>query len=96
MQASQTDRNRRACLTRLCRIAGLSTAALCFGASPPAVAKAAKSDFMYQDHSRDGKSCNGCRFFAPDATSPEMGTCAVVEGAVRSNGWCMAFAPRRQ
>src|SRR5262249_10876079 len=61
------------------------------GRSTPAAAKAAKSDFMYQDHAHDGKSCSQCKFFSPDKQNPDVGSCSIVEGSISSKGWCMAF-----
>ena len=55
-------------------------------------AKAAKGDFFYQDKPKDGKSCATCRLFSPSETN--KGTCAVVDGEVSPNGWCMAYSPR--
>ena len=61
--------------------------------TPPARAvKAAKSDFFYQPKPKDGKSCASCRLFTSSA--PDEGTCAIVEGDVVPNGWCMAYSPQ--
>lgn len=54
--------------------------------------KAAKGDFFYQDKPKDGKSCATCRLFLP--AEANKGTCAVVDGEVSPNGWCMAYSPR--
>lgn len=53
--------------------------------------KAAKGDFFYQDKPKDGKNCGTCRLFMPADAS--KGTCAVVDGEVSPNGWCMAYSP---
>ena len=55
-------------------------------------AKADKKDFFYQDKPKDGKSCSACRLFSP--ADGGKGQCAVVDGEVSPNGWCMAFSPR--
>jgi hypothetical protein len=55
-------------------------------------AKADKRDFFYQDKPKDGKSCAICRLFI--ARDEGKGQCAVVEGPVSPNGWCIAFSPR--
>jgi hypothetical protein len=60
----------------------------------PAAAKTMKADFYYQDVPKNGKSCGTCRQFT--ATSADAGTCSVVEGDVKSSGWCLAYAPRAQ
>jgi hypothetical protein len=54
--------------------------------------KASKSDVSYRDRPKDGKSCETCRLFV--STESEKGTCAVVEGEISRNGWCLAYAPR--
>lgn len=60
----------------------------------PVFAKAAKSEFLYQDHPHDGKTCASCRFFSPDERGGESGNCAVIEGPVNRDGWCLAYAPK--
>jgi hypothetical protein len=57
-----------------------------------AAGKAMRDDFSYQDRPKNGKSCASCRLFTPKAVG--LGTCALVEGEVSPNGWCMAFSPR--
>jgi hypothetical protein len=54
-------------------------------------AKASKSDLSYRDKPNEGKSCATCRLFS--STDPEKGLCAVVEGEVSRNGWCLAYTP---
>lgn len=70
-----------------------SLALLGTGAQRAAAQKSSKGALLYQDHPHDGRRCGECKYFAvtPDANA---GTCAVVEGAVDRNGWCMAFSPR--
>jgi hypothetical protein len=68
------------------------TAAAMHGRS--AEAKAAKSDFRYQDHGHDGKSCGQCRFFSAATPSASVGSCAVVAGEISRNGWCAAFTAK--
>jgi hypothetical protein len=55
--------------------------------------KSSKSALLYQDHPHDGRRCSDCRYFTatPEA---QAGSCALIEGAVERNGWCMAFSPR--
>jgi len=60
----------------------------------PAVAKVSKADVFYRDAPKEGKSCAACRLFTPGESG--RGTCAVVEGPVSANGWCMAFSARPQ
>jgi hypothetical protein len=58
----------------------------------PVAAKASKADVSYRDAPKEGKSCSACRLFTPSESG--QGTCAVVEGSVSANGWCMAFSAR--
>lgn len=67
--------------------AGLST-----GPNVWAMSKADKRDFLYQDKPKDGKSCSNCKMFTSSASS--KGVCAIVDGEVIANGWCMAYTPR--
>ena len=55
-------------------------------------AKADKRDFFYQDRPKDGKSCATCRLFS--AAPSGQGNCAIVDGEVSPNGWCMAYSPK--
>jgi High potential iron-sulfur protein len=55
-------------------------------------AKAAKSDFFYQDKPKEGKNCASCRLFT--LAEAGKGTCAVVEGEISPTGWCLAYSPR--
>jgi hypothetical protein len=85
---------RRSFLARSAEMAGLATLAAMAGRSAPAAAKAAKGDFMYQDHRHDGKSCDQCKFFSPDGPNMESGSCSIVAGTISREGWCAAFAPK--
>jgi hypothetical protein len=60
----------------------------------PAAAKVSKADVLYRDTPKDGRSCAACRLFSPGESG--LGMCAVVEGPVSANGWCMAFSARTQ
>ena len=85
---------RRALLGRIAEVAGLAALMAVAGRSTPAAAKAAKSDFMYQDHRHDGKSCGQCKFFSPDGPNSDSGSCSIVAGSISRDGWCAAFAPK--
>jgi hypothetical protein len=52
-----------------------------FGYVPKAAAR-------YQDQPNRGRRCGGCRYFR----GPNF--CAVVEGLISPNGWCMYHDPR--
>lgn len=55
-------------------------------------AKAEKQDFFYQDKPKEGKSCSSCRLYSVNDLG--KGQCAIVDGDVSPNGWCMAYSPR--
>jgi hypothetical protein len=61
-------------------------------AAEPVAAKVSKADMFYRDAPKEGKSCASCRLFTPGESG--KGTCAVVDGSVSANGWCMAFSAR--
>lgn len=66
-------------------------------ALPPmqaSAAKAMKGDFHYQDQPKDGKRCTTCRLYA--AKDEHTGSCALVDGDVSANGYCMAYSPREK
>jgi len=94
MHSGPDNPARRGFIARAAGIAGMAALAAAAGRSPPAAAKAAKSEFLYQDHRHEGKSCGQCKFFTPGDGRQDVGSCAIVEGAISRDGWCMAFAPR--
>jgi len=94
MHAVPFDRTRRALLQRSVDVAGIALVTVTFGNATPAAAKAAKSEFHYQDRRHDGKSCGDCKFFSPDNPKGDVGTCSIVEGVVSREGWCQAFASK--
>jgi hypothetical protein len=55
-------------------------------------AKAMKADFHYQDHPKDDKRCASCRLYT--GPSEGAGSCALVEGDVAPDGYCMAYSAR--
>ena len=61
-------------------------------AGEPVAAKVSKADMFYRDAPKEGQSCALCRLFTPGESG--KGTCAVVDGSVSANGWCMAFSAR--
>ena len=76
-------------------LAGAAFCALGLGrAREAAAAKSTKAALSYQDHASDGKRCADCKYFSAASADASTGTCAIVEGAIDRNGWCMAFSPR--
>jgi len=94
MYSRQFNPTRRALLARSAEVAGFAAFTAIVGQSTRAAAKAAKSDFMYQDHRHDGKSCDQCKFFSSDGPNSIIGSCSIVAGAINRDGWCAAFAPK--
>lgn len=85
---------RRFFLVRIAEVAGVAAVAAIVSRSGPAAAKATKGDFLYQDHSHDGKSCDQCKFFSADGAGSDTGSCAIVSGTISRHGWCAAFSPK--
>jgi hypothetical protein len=95
MKASEMRPSRRAMLVRGVGLLGGLVLTLTLEANKPAAAKAAKSDFLYQDRPRDGRNCGECKFFSTDSDGANTGSCAVVDGVVNRNGWCLAYSPKK-
>jgi hypothetical protein len=93
MEPDGSTVNRRAILAlgSRCLIAG-TAAVTVVAPQRAAAAKAKKADFFYQDRPKEGKSCATCRLFA--LAESGKGACAIVEGEVSPDGWCIAYSPR--
>ena len=93
----QTPANRISRRATLMRGAGV-VAGLVLSVAPVAnklaLAKAAKSELLYQDRPHGDQSCGACKFFSPDTNNANSGACALVEGVVNRNGWCTAYSPK--
>jgi hypothetical protein len=70
-----------------------SSLVLLGGARRAGAQKSSKSALLYQDHPHEGRRCSECKHFVA-AADANAGTCAVVDGAVNRDGWCLAFSPR--
>ena len=73
-------------------VIGIAAAASIGWSATANAAKADKRDFSYQDRPKDGKSCATCRLFT--AAPSGKGNCAIVDGDVSPNGWCLAYSPK--
>jgi high potential iron-sulfur protein len=92
MEATATPVSRRALLARgASLLMGLMVVP---GFTHSVLAKGGKSDFSYQDEPHEGKRCADCQFFTVDSNSQDIGTCALVAGVIKRNGWCSLFSPR--
>ena len=85
------DVERRRIVVRGARIVAIAAATTFTGAC--AASKPSKSELMYQNHRHDGKGCGDCKFFSATTSAGDAGQCAVVDGAVKRDGWCLAFSP---
>jgi hypothetical protein len=85
--------SRRECLNLIRAVLlGSGIAAMQARQSVLAKSKADKRDFYYQEKPKDGKSCASCKMFS--LANGSVGTCAIVDGDVSPNGWCLAYSPR--
>ena len=77
---------------------GIRLAAACLlitvDSHKPATAKTPKAALLYQNRPRDGQHCGDCKYFSPEGSGAANGTCALVEGVVDRDGWCMAYVAR--
>lgn len=94
MPMNLPDPSRRAALVQSRDLAGVVAVTVLFGRSRLALAKAQKSDFQYQDHPHSGKDCSSCKFFSVNGADGGTGACAVVDGPISRNGWCLAYSPK--
>jgi hypothetical protein len=94
MKCSYINPTRRKLLIGGARLASIIVAATVAGGSGPVAAKAAKGEFMYQNHPHNGNECGDCKFFTPNQAGSDSGICSIVEGRIQRDGWCSAFAPK--
>jgi hypothetical protein len=52
----------------------------------------AKSAVNYQEEPNDGQQCSDCQFYIEDKNGDGMGACAIVEGNIDPNGYCVSYA----
>lgn len=67
---------------------------LALSLGPLHAGKAKKNDYYFQEKPKDGKRCADCKLFTRDGSTAGLGTCAIVEGVINADGWCMAFVPK--
>lgn len=85
---------RRRFLSQGLVLAGACALGMGIPAKNAVASKSSKAALSYQDRANDGKRCADCKFFTPVANDASTGTCALVEGTIDRNGWCMAFSAR--
>lgn len=93
MEKTQTCMKRRVLLARGVGVAGASLLGIVVCASSRAAEKSSKAALLYQNHPHEGQHCGSCKYFSAGG-DPSSGTCALVEGQIDTNGWCMAFSQR--
>jgi hypothetical protein len=59
--------------------------------NPDAVS--AKDAVEYQSSPKDGQQCSDCRYYIEDKNGDGLGACAIVEGKIEPEGYCVSFAP---
>jgi hypothetical protein len=45
----------------------------------------------YQDSPSDGRQCAGCQYYIEDKNGDGMGACAIVEGQVAPEAYCVSY-----
>ncbi|RLM53997.1 hypothetical protein DVK02_11260 [Halobellus sp. Atlit-31R] len=55
-----------------------------------------KSDVQYQEEPNEGQQCSGCTLYIEDKNGDGMGACAIVEGNIDPEGWCISYAPHQE
>lgn len=54
-------------------------------------ALSSKSAVDYQDQPNEGQQCSGCQFYIPDKNGDGRGACAIVEGNIAPDAWCVSY-----
>lgn len=72
---------------------GLAVAGVALSAES-AAAKMSQQGAMYQPKPHANQKCSGCARFKPGATATADGSCAIVDGKISPNGWCVMFTPK--
>ena len=88
----------QACTRRRILAQGIRLAAACLliavDSHKPATAKTPKAALLYQNRPHEGQRCGDCKYFSAGGSGSGSGTCALVEGVIDRDGWCMAYAAR--
>lgn len=51
-----------------------------------------KAAVEYQEEPEDGEQCDGCTFYIEDKNGDGLGACAIVEGTIAPDAWCVSYA----
>lgn len=60
----------------------------------PAAAKMSQKGAMYRSKPNGTQKCSGCARFKAGPTPNADGTCAIVEGKIAPEGWCVMYTPK--
>jgi nitrous oxide reductase accessory protein NosL len=52
-----------------------------------------KSGVEYQEQPNDGQQCSGCSYYIEDKNGDGTGACAIVEGNIEPDAWCVSYVP---
>jgi len=55
-------------------------------------ALSSKEAVSYQTEPNDGDQCSSCRYYIEDMNGDGAGACAIVEGTIAPEAWCVSFA----
>ncbi|MEI8030223.1 MAG: high-potential iron-sulfur protein [Comamonadaceae bacterium] len=93
MEKSQAPITRRLGLVRGTHLL-LAAAVMVMAGTPRTVkaAKADKKDFFYQDKPNAGRHCSTCNLYSVSPSGKSV--CAIIDGEISADGWCMAYSPR--
>jgi nitrous oxide reductase accessory protein NosL len=56
-------------------------------------ALSSKSAVEYQEQPEGDQQCSNCTFYIEDANGDGLGACAIVEGTIDPEAWCVSYAP---
>lgn len=82
------DLSRRSVLRRAALLAGAAFTAGIMPSKEALAQKASKEEMKYRDTPDGDKRCSNCLNFVPSSS------CAIVEGTISPNGYCMAWVKK--
>jgi hypothetical protein len=56
--------------------------------------KASQASMHYQSTPNGNMHCSVCKFFSPGQDAQSSGTCAIVDGSISPNGYCIGFTQK--
>ena len=57
--------------------------------APAAAAKVSQASVQYQNQPKGDQKCSGCQHFIPESNA-----CALVEGQISPEGWCLLWVKK--